>query len=110
MTTRAPFQWDNANFSWDSNPFGDEQSSNPFTWDDVALIKELAQALGGHRDTGAIRQTLKNPEKKKRFIKLLCIVNGEDYKKEVEIKKRKIVISEVELVVKEISSILKIEI
>ena len=110
MSIRTPFKWDTANFSWNTNPFGALQSSNPFTWDDVALIQELAQSLGGHRDLGAIRQTLKNPEKKKRFIKLLCTINGEEYKKEAEIVKRKIVISEVELVVKEISSILKIEI
>ena len=108
MTTRIPFKWDTANFSWNTNPFGAEQSTNPFTWDDVALIKELAQALGGgHKH---VEKVLKEPAKKKRFIKLLCMINGEEYKKEAEIVKRKIVISEVELVVKEISSILKIEI
>jgi len=37
--TRTPFTWDNANFAWESNPFGTSQSKNPFTWDDVALIE-----------------------------------------------------------------------
>ena len=32
MSTRTPFQWGNANFSWESNPFPN-QSANPFTWD-----------------------------------------------------------------------------
>ncbi len=46
MSTRVPFQWDNANFSWESNPFPN-QSSNPFTWDDVALIEGLVGAIQG---------------------------------------------------------------
>ncbi len=37
MITRVPFQWGNANFAWETNPFPN-QSKNPFTWDDVALL------------------------------------------------------------------------
>ncbi len=32
---RTPFQWDTANFTWESNPFPN-QSITPFTWDDCA--------------------------------------------------------------------------
>ena len=63
---RTPFTWNSANFSWNSNPFGAQQSTNPFTWDDVALITEIAQALGGG---GNYQQIFKDPKKKKHFIK-----------------------------------------
>ena len=45
-TQRIPFQWGNANFAWETNPFPN-QSANPFTWDDVALIITVLEGLGG---------------------------------------------------------------
>jgi len=46
MATRVPFTWGNANFAYNTNPFPN-QSKNPFTWDDVALIIEVLTDLGG---------------------------------------------------------------
>jgi hypothetical protein len=46
MSSRIPFKWGNANFAWNTNPFGARQSKNPFTWDDCALIEEVIQAGG----------------------------------------------------------------
>jgi hypothetical protein len=46
MATRIPFQWGNANFAWETNPFPN-QSKNPFTWDDCALITEILEGLAG---------------------------------------------------------------
>lgn len=98
MSQRTPFQWSNSNFAWDANPFPN-QSKNPFTWDDVALVTEVLQSLGA----GKAPATLWNDEKKKKkFIKLLCKVEGKDYTETKEVVERKISISDIALVAKEV--------
>lgn len=102
MATRTPFTWNNANFAW---------NNNPYTWEDCALVEELAGALGGHGTAGVhkeVQKVLKDKEKKKRFIKLLCKVKGVEHEEQKEIKNFKIVISDVELVVNEVMSSVKI--
>lgn len=106
MSTRTPFQWSNANFSWESNPFPN-QSKNPFTWDDCALISDIITGGGGSRPDDYFG---KHPEKKKKFIKLLCKVEGKEYKETKEVLDRKIRISDVSLVAKEVLGInIKVE-
>jgi len=108
---RTPFTWNSANFSWNSNPFGDQQSANPFTWDDVALVTEIVQALGGGGGNyQQVHKVLKDPKKKKHFIKLLCKVQGKEYEETKETTNYKIVISDVSLVVSEVLGTVKIEI
>lgn len=98
-TTRVPFKWNNANFAWETNPFPN-QSSNPFTWDDVALLQEIAAA--GHK----YDEVFKDQKKKKRFITLLCKVKGYDkYKETKEVKDYQITIEDVELVLKEVLNV-----
>jgi len=107
MSTRIPFQWGNANFFWESNPFPN-QSIPIFKWNDCALILEVVQALGG----GILPEEYfnKHPEKKKKFIKLLCKVEGKEYKETKEVLNRKIRISDVSLVAKEVLGInIKVE-
>ena len=107
MCTRTPFQWDKANFSWESNPFPN-QSANPFTWDDCALITEVVIALGGGYTPDDFFG--KHPKKKQKFIKLLCKVEGREYKETKEVLERKIRISDVSLVAKEVLGInIKVE-
>lgn len=104
MNTRIPFQWGNANFAWNTNPFPN-QSRNPFTWDDCALILEVL--AGGKVPEEYFK---KHPEKKKKFIKLLCKVEGKEYKETKEVLDRKIRISDVSLVAKEVLGInIKVE-
>ncbi len=106
MSTRIPFQWGNANFSWESNPFPN-QSRNPFTWDDCALILDIIEGGGGKTPD---EYFAKHPEKKKKFIKLLCKVEGKEYKETKEVLDRKIRISDVSLVAKEVLGInIKVE-
>ena len=107
MSIRTPFQWGNANFSWDANPFPN-QSANPFTWDDCALITEVVTALGGGYTPDDFFG--KHPKKKQKFIKLLCKVEGKEYKETKEVLERKICISDISLVAKEVLGInIKVE-
>jgi hypothetical protein len=107
MSTRIPLQWGNANFSWESNPFPN-QSKNPFTWNDCALITEVLEALGGGYTPDDFFG--KHPKKKQKFIKLLCKVEGKEYKETKEVLERKIRISDVSLVAKEVLGInIKVE-
>ena len=103
---RIPFQWENANFAWNTNPFSN-QSRNPFTWDDCALITELLEVIAAGK---APDDYFKDKEKKKRFIKLLCEIEGKEYKETKEILDCKIRISDISLVAKEVLGVnIKVE-
>ena len=93
---RTPFKWNKANFKW---------NDNPYTWDEVALVQEIIDAGGSYQEV------FKSPEKKKKFIKLICKVEGIEYKKSKEVKKRQIRITDVALVAKEVLGVdVKVEI
>ena len=103
---RVPFKWNTANFKWDEGSTFPNQSNTPFTWDDVALIVEIAEVARMYADTDlqddAIQDFIKDdPEKKKRLIKLICKVQGKTYKETKEIDKVKINIKDVKLLIKE---------
>ena len=108
-TIRTPFNWGKANFAWDNGSPFSNQSSTPFTWDDVALIKQVAEALerlGPYADLDVQDDALQDlvqddPEKKKRLIKLICKVQGKVYKETKEIEEIKINIEDVKLLIKE---------
>lgn len=101
MQQRIPFQWGKANFAWETNPFPN-QSKNPFTWDDCALIIEVLEGLLGGK---APEDIWKDKQKKKQFIKLLCKIEGKEYKETKEIIDRKIRITDIALVAKEVLGI-----
>ena len=104
--TKTPFTWNSANFAWNSNPFGTSQSTNPFIWDDVALIEGAAQALAGGK--AHVDEYFKDEHKKKRFREIICVIQGKEYKETKEITDMKITISEVKLVIKEATSTVKL--
>lgn len=108
MATRIPFQWNTANFNWNAvNPTDgkiyppNETVTGTNLWDDCALVIEIIEiAKGG---SSALDQYFtKEKEKKKKFIKLLCKVEGTEYKETKEVLKRQIRITDVKLVAKEI--------
>jgi len=101
MQQRIPFQWGKANFAWNTNPFSN-QSKNPFTWDDCALIIEVLEGLAGGK---APEDIWKDKQKKKQFIKLLCKIEGKEYKETKEVIDRKIRIIDIALVAKEVLGI-----
>ena len=102
MASRTPFEWGNANFAWNTNPFGARQSTNPFTWDDCALVDEVVKVV---KAGGSYQEVFKDEKKKKRFIKLICQIEGVEYKDTKEVKKRQIRITDVALVAKEVLGI-----
>jgi len=106
MITRIPFKWDYANFNWNATSPTDGKTYPPNErviginlWSDCALIIEL---LGKSNPDDYLNQ---NPKKKKQFIKLLCQVQGKEYKETKEVHKTKIFISDIKLVAKEVLGI-----
>lgn len=98
-TQRIPFKWNTANFQW---------NSNPYTWDDCAITQEVVDTI---RRGGSYQEVFKDTTKKKKFIKLICKVEGVEYKETKEIKKRQIRITDVALVAKEVLGVdIKVEI
>lgn len=103
MSIRIPFAWGNANFAYNTNPFSN-QSKNPFTWNDVALLIEVLEGLGGGAPLDDI---LRDEKKRKRFITLImkCEAMNKEYKETKEVKNHQIRITDVALVAKEVLGI-----
>ena len=105
MITRIPFQWNTANFNWNAtNPTDgkiyppNEIVTGTNLWNDCALIIEILEQ-GGKAPDDYLNQ---RPEKKKQFIKLLCKVQGKEYKETKEVHKTKTFLSDIKLVAKEV--------
>ena len=97
----TPIKWEDANFTWDKAP----TTGIPYTWDNVALVIEAVEALGGG---GVIEEDMpwvKDEEKKKRLVKLICKVQGRKIKQTKEINNYKIKVSDIRLLAKEILNI-----
>ena len=91
-------KWDEANFKW---------NDNPHKWDEVLLVLEIVEAGGGSVE-GAIRAVEElDPEKKKRFIKLICKIKGiETYSGQKTIRDDiEVTAEDCEMVVKEVLGI-----
>ena len=82
----------------------------PFTWNDVALVTEVAQIASGGGGIVEVENLFrKEPAKKKRFVELLCQVQGKDIKEIKEIKEHKIFISDIDIVVKDVMTKVELE-
>ena len=88
--------------------------NNPFTWGDVALAVEIADAIDGvgyTRRKERLDDLFKDEEKKKRFIHLVCRIKGEKvYDDKVEVKDVDVKVEDAELVVETIVKKVKLEI
>ena len=113
MATITKIKWEDADFKWNIAPpsedykSGFKASSFPFTWDDVALVEEVVEVVqeaGGSVIDGISKL---EPEKKKRFIKLVCKIKGiETYSGQKTIRDDiKVSTEDVELVIKEVLGI-----
>ena len=105
---RKKIKWETADFKWEFAP--PEQGIGadviPYTWDDVRFVDELlSQGASGEEIAYHIDQ--QEPEKKSRFIRLVCKVRGiETYSGQKTIRDDiKVSSKDVELVVKEVLGI-----
>ena len=89
----ANITWDSANFTWDSNSY---------TWNEVQLVQEI---LGGGGVIEDDMPWMKNQDKKKRLVKLICKVQGKTYSKSKSIKKHTIKISDIKIAAEKILGI-----
>ena len=98
-----PITWDEANILW---------NNNPYTWDEVELVARLADQVASQGGGGGVfTPVFKSKEEKKKFIKLLCKIEGVEYKETKEVKERQIRITDVALVAKEVLGVdIKVEI
>ena len=101
MAAGDKIKWDEANFLWN-----DAVAGNIYTWDDVKFLDDIISGVASGEEILTVVEKLK-PEKKKRFIKLVCKVKGiETYSGQKTIHDDiKVSAKDVELVVKEILGI-----
>ena len=85
-------KWEDADFAWDSADY---------TWEDVTLVEELVSG-GATGDEILWNVEQLDPEKKKRFIRLICKVKGiKVYDEQKTTKKMKISTKDIDLLIKE---------
>ena len=119
---RFPVEWDGDVKGGESQ--GDEiptsvstvWGSNPYTWSDVALAIEVADVVkkagsSYKRRKENLDKLLKDTDKKKKLIHLICRIKGEKvYDDYTEVKNVEVDVDDVELVVETIVKKVKLEI
>ena len=66
-------KWEDADFKWELAPT--DTNADRYTWDEVLLVEGVSSD-GAPGDEIAWNVNQLDPEKKKRFIKLICKVKG----------------------------------
>ena len=74
MAAGDKIKWEEANFKWDLAPT--DTGKARYTWDDVKFLEELVDGHGATADGILWHIDQADPEKKKRFIRLVCKVKG----------------------------------
>ena len=108
----TPIKWEDADFKWNAAPptenykVGFKPSKFPYTWNDVALVEEVVETLIG--GGGVIEDDMpwiKNQDKKKRLIKLICKIQGKTYKETKETQDIKITAKDIKLLAEKVLGI-----
>ena len=73
MAAGDKIKWEEANFKWDLAPT--DTGKARYTWDDVKFLEEIATGVASGEEILSVVEKLE-PEKKKRFIRLVCKVKG----------------------------------
>ena len=97
-------KWEDADLKWEKAP----TTGTPYTWDEVLLVEEVVvESDGASGDEIAWNVNQLDPEKKKRFIKLVCKVKGiETYSGQKTIRDDiEITAKDCEMVIKEVLGI-----
>ena len=96
-------KWENADFKWEKAPTDDTQPR--YTWDEVLLVEEIAEVASSDSALSAVKAL--EPEKKKRFIRLICKVKGiETYSGQKTVREDiEVTAEDCEMVIKEVLGI-----
>ena len=113
MATITKIKWEDADFKWNTAPpsedykVGFKPSKFPYTWNDVALVEEVVEAIqqGGGGVIEDDMPWMKDQDKKKRLVKLICKVQGKTIKEEKEIQDYKIKVSDIKLLAEKVLGI-----
>ena len=104
MAAGDKIKWEEANFKWEKAPTN--ETKDRYTWDDVRFLEEIvSDGASGQEIAYHVDQL--DPDKKKRFIKLVCKIKGiETYSGQKTIRDDIDVSAEdIELVVKDVLGI-----
>ena len=109
----TPIKWQDADFKWNAAPpsedykVGFKPSRFPYTWNDVALVEEVVEVIqqGGAGVLEEDMPWMKDQDKKKRLVKLICKVQGKTIKEEKEIQNYKIKVSDIKLLAEKVLGI-----
>tara|TARA_R100001443_G_C3236499_1_gene149683 strand:+ start:197 stop:535 length:339 start_codon:yes stop_codon:yes gene_type:complete len=103
MAVGDKITWDKADFKWELAPT--DTTKDRYTWDDVRIVREVADGATGEEILWNVENL--DPDKKKRFIKLVCKVKGiETYSGQKTVREDiKITAADCELVIKEVLGI-----
>lgn len=89
--------------TWDQTEYPIEWDNNPYTWEEVFVLIEVAQAVGGGHLSPHDAYKHLSDEKKKVIIKVIAKVKGEKFKEEKYKQENiKVTAEDVELVLKEV--------
>ena len=99
MSTKI--KWEDADFKWEKSP----TTGIPYTWDNVVLVEEVLEALGGGGFIEEDMPWVKDKEKKKRLVNLICKIQGKTIKQSKEINDYKITVSDIKMLAKEVLNI-----
>ena len=97
----AKIKWEDADFKWE-NAIPD----NIYTWDDITVLDDIVSGVAAGQEILTVVDKL-DPDKKKRFIKLVCKVKGiETYSGQKTIRDDiEVTTEDCELVIKEVLGI-----
>mgnify|MGYP003154752749 CR=1 FL=1 len=73
MAAGDKIKWEEANFKWEKAPT--DSTKDRYIWNDVKFLEDLVTGGAGPEEI-AYQVNQLEPEKKKRFIKLICKVKG----------------------------------
>ena len=105
MAAGDKIKWEDADFKWDLAPT--DTSEDRYTWNDVKVLEEIVHGYGASEEGILWHVDQLDPDKKKRFIRLVCKVKGiETYSGQKTIRDDiEITAEDCEMVVKEVLGI-----
>lgn len=91
--------------NWEQTEYNIQWNNNPYTWDEVFVLIEILEELGGLGGPEVGYQKL-DQEKKKKLITLIAKVRGEEFKEEAYKNENiKVIAEDIKIVAKEVLGI-----